>query len=833
MHFNRLQTLLVALLAALLPSITVPAQPSLPQLGMDARIERGSLGCGATYYIITNPVQKGYAQMALVQQGLPLSPAKLAALDKSFLSRMGLDPGQQGFLVQQGGNSVYRFTDIPIYRPQVLDSLLLYSFERMAEEQVPQAIIVSGDLDATELKKKMSVFSMLVSRLPQPAASHPYQWQPRPAPVVELLEGGPAHVKVAYSGARIPRDYMNTSQAIVTDLFSMEFRILLEHRLKQNLREANIPYSSIEFFSRRSADQADDEQYAVQVSVAPGDLNATLDILSRTVAEMDRFGVSPEEFYQSKQVLLPSVRRRAQEIPSADDYVHRCIGNFLYGAQLAPYTEPLRYFARKKLSDEVETRFFNEYADALLNPLENLTLELGPVAPHDTTDTVGDALFRYFEPYLEASRTPSGKQYLWHLADTVGLEVNATKVKIKSEKVEPVTGGTLWTFSNGMRVAYKQVKGCGMFNYALLLNGGLAQIGKLKEGEGGYMGDLLSLYDVAGLQAWAFRDMLEGNGIGMETQVALNSMVISGDAPSGKLHLLLKALLAVANDREPNEREWNYYLRSQQIAPLSVGATLGSHLAPGFTYSARKLPGALSKETLQKANHYYDDRFSRMSDGILILSGDLDQAAVKRHLTKYLGAFRTSHAVTPRKPVEYYPHSGTITLTGKEGPKGLYVLMDAGYAFTAESYYTAQIATEALNQSLVRHLATHAFSARVEVNYRVQPQERYQILITCLPVSPEADPHRALTAIRAAIKEAALTPVPDSDIEAWKARELDHTGQVLSSGAGFVTTLVARYAANKDITSRYPQSIGGITSTKVCEFLGTLASGGRIEYIVP
>ena len=147
--------------------------------------------------------------------------------------------------------------------------------------------------------------------------------------------------------------------------------------------------------------------------------------------------------------------------------------------------------------------------------------------------------------------------------------------------------------------------------------------------------------------------------------------------------------------------------------------------------------------------------------------------------------------------------------------------------------YTAQVAALQMRQVLVRHLAPYGFSAQVDVDYRVQPQERYQLRITCAPVSKEADAYRALTAVRAAIREVALTPALEGDVRAWKALVLAGTERTMSTAPGFVATLVGRYAANKDITSRYAQSIEGISPVKVCDFLSSMASGGRIEYIIP
>ena len=258
------------LLGALLlfPTI-VPAQ-TLPSLPKDSRIQRGSLACGVRYYMVTNPSAKGYAHIAVIQRDTPLSDASREQLDPAFLSRMGVAPGEEGYVSDVDGSTVYHFRDVPFYRPEVVDSMLLYSFARVALSKAEQAVVVSGDIDPVELKKKIDIFSMLVPKMLVKENHRPdYVWEPSPAPSVQFRDGREAMVSVTYSCSRIPFPFMNTAQALVTDLFAQELRILLWHRLERALREAGIAYGDIGFTTLRSEDYGGDERYTVRVTVAP------------------------------------------------------------------------------------------------------------------------------------------------------------------------------------------------------------------------------------------------------------------------------------------------------------------------------------------------------------------------------------------------------------------------------------------------------------------------------------------------------------------------------------------------------------------------------------
>ena len=840
MHLNRLKYILLSLVAVFVFSRTVPAQ-KLPSLPADSRITKGTLSSGVTYYMVSNPSAKGHAHLAVIQRDFPLSSATREQLDPAFLSRMGVAPGPEGYLSDIDGSTVYHFRDVPFYRPEVLDSMLLYVFAQVAATRAQQAVVVSGDIDPTELKKKMDIFSMLVPRMLVKENHKPdYVWEPSPAPWVEAYPGTSpvSEVSVTYAGARIPYDQMNTAQAIVTDLFGAELQVLLRHRLARNLKDEGIPYGNIGFKTLRSMDYGGDERYTVTVSVAREQADAAMRVISSTLAEIDTRGIPAREFSEAKKVLTPSLRGRASSTPSLEDDIRRCTAHFLYGANLAPYSESLRYFTRKNVADSTEARFFNSFAGALLGQLENLTLEF--TGAPDSLDK-DQALFNYNLAYLYGSVIPSGKNYEWHSADTLSLSTFSPKIKIKGEKKEAVTGGTLMTFSNGMRVVYKQVPGNGVFHYALQLNGGLALIPDLKEGEGGYIRDMLSLYDVAGIKAPVFRDILAAGGVSMETMVDVNSLSIRGDAPSGQLEFLLKTLLALANRRSLNSSEFALYCQKQELAQPSMTDLLYQRLVPGFVYTAHQLPGRLFPETQTKAHKYYEERFARMQDGVLLISGDLQEETVRRLLLRYLGGFRTQKGSVGRKAVPLRPLSGTVTSTLEGHPRGVYVVMDTEYSLTSEHYYTSLAAAYALEQSLVRHLVPYGYTVKVENNHWAQPQERFQLQITCQPASPQGlpaqlesqDVERALSAIRQAIAASAATPPSATDLKAWKARLSYEAKLGLATPSGFVSTLLDRYSANKDIATRYAESIQSISAAQVQEFLRLLAGGGRIEYLVP
>ena len=111
------------------------------------------------------------------------------------------------------------------------------------------------------------------------------------------------------------------------------------------------------------------------------------------------------------------------------------------------------------------------------------------------------------------------------------------------------------------------------------------------------------------------------------------------------------------------------------------------------------------------------------------------------------------------------------------------------------------------------------------------------MFISCIPANvdglPESivlDQERAITAVRAAIREVSSAPVSASDLKAWKATHLERTKAIMSSPEGAVAAMEARYAFGKDI-SKYQDSINSVTPESLKGLLKALATGGRIEFI--
>lgn len=770
---------------------------ALPALVRDSRVHTGSLGSGVTYYLVQTADAPGFAHVAVAARAQ---------------------------------TPVHHFPAVPVYRTASLDSVLVKAFTLLGEG--PQAIVVSGDIDAGEIRRKLDLLSI---QLPwrEPAAPDTLSaWTPREQPVIRMARPGKGalpRVEVCYEAPPVPPAQRNTAQALVTDIFSLELVYILRHRLEREL--AGIPCLPPEVSYEGLGQGSPREWFRISVSAPEEQLDRVTGVVAAVLACLEQEGISRGELEDARAAMSPAMALTVSAPVSNREWVLRCVRNYRLGTHLAPFSEEFRLFGRKALEGEVYKGLLNNFTHGLLDHAQNLTLSLETT--RDTLD-YGAALSGYIYSYLQGRIDGSGgKDYAWHAADTLSLNVAATRIRIKGERTEPLTGGTLWTFSNGLRVVFKPVKGSRRLSYAWQLDGGLAQISGLKEGEGGHMGPLISCFGVGGMSAVAFREMLLANGISLDAHVALNGLDISGSAPPERLSLLLKALIGLSAGRTPDSAAFGDYLKKESLRADTPEDAMLRKLHPGFVYAPVRT--SLSDKTFKRAEKFYDSRLPHLADGLLILSGDLSEETVKKHLLQYVGALAPDHTAVPRRPLTLRSVSGTQTLRGYG--KDLYVLTDAAYAFTAEHYYTARLAVDALNDELTRQLRRCGYEAEASLQLCFQPQERFRVLVHCRPLPPEdssfqaeSSPSEALSVVRAVLKAAAAQPLEAPDLQARQKKLTSAVKARLATPEGQVAALLERYSVNKDVTTRYAETIGAVSAPLVQEFLRLSAEGGRIEY---
>ena len=325
-----IKSFLCSCLALLAISISMPAQ-NLPALQKDASIAQGELANGISYYLVTNPSLKGVADFALVRKGscdtlaareeLSSLPHFNKTIPYKFLSRKGIGCPEDGFISYRDDATIFRFNDVPMFDAAAADTTLLMLFDIIASKPNKHAVIVSGDIKASDIMEKMNVFALMVpSRSPTYTAPS-YTWTPSEATTWQFDPSENASIEVDFRSPRTPVEKMNTIQPFISSLFSMELGEVIRNRLRETLLSRRIPVHGMDVRHFSSADGSGDEHFTVRLDMPESQIIQASMALASTLAGLGSMGVGTDEYMTVREPVLGSLSK-AQ---SNEDMVRRCI----------------------------------------------------------------------------------------------------------------------------------------------------------------------------------------------------------------------------------------------------------------------------------------------------------------------------------------------------------------------------------------------------------------------------------------------------------------------------------------------------------------------------
>lgn len=856
---------LLASVSVLMISIIVPAA-DLPSLPVASQIRTGVLDNGVAYYLVTNHTEKGRADIALVQKGgyeyetpytsgssavhamgaLSVLPHFRSETPFSYLSRNCIWPGSDGYVAVYPDATIYRFRNMELARSKdIVDSTLLMVFdiigtqaETIGGHYAPQnqAIVISGDVDAGAVINKMNMLSMLVTRGRPAEAGAEYAWHGSANAEYHHVQSkvkGLSSIYAEYVYPRTPEKNMNTVQPLVSQKFASELGIMLKKRLAKALRESDIPVAGIDYSYVSSKEGPGDEKFRIGVETSDAYLDKAVKVLSGTLANLDTYGSLAEEYKDAQNELIMNLKRDySGDVINNTRYIDQCISAYLYGASLASSATSMNFFLTKNVQDDLGVRLFNNFVFALLDKSRNLTLECV-----SGSTSCGDVMKTFSSAWIAKVAAPYSISY----GDTLKLKKSSAKLKIRTAAQEPLSGGQIWTFDNGLKVIFRNTPGSGMFHYMWLLKGGCSLVPGLRPGESAYVSDMLKLYDVPGMSCYTFSDMLSANGISMNGEVTTSDLRISGAAPSSKLGLLLRSLYSLAENRSMNKDAYNYYRKCLQVKMLggpSMDAVLDSLMFPGNSWSSYKMPISLADDFQKRADKFFDSEFSKMNDGVLIIVGDFDEFTLKKDLCRDLGGFSTEKASSFRSRIQYRTgvgHAGKVSVGDSE--KAV-IGVSAPLTYTSANFMASYIAAMALQDRVARALARCGWHGTSSWDFIMFPEERFNFKVSCSMTRRTGMPasmvqidsvEQVVSDVR---KVMAGTRINAKELAVYRSVLLKSIEARLSDPQMIISMLVLRYSYGKDLVTRYKDKINEVNADDVNHVLSLLSDGRTADYAV-
>jgi hypothetical protein len=769
---------LLALASGLIFSSIVPmSAQDLPLLPEDAAVKRAVMPDGLCCYVADNPYVKGFADYALV--------------------------------CRESGRTLLSLKDVPTPDGSVIDSTLIrimYEVESVGRPAT-LAVIACGDLRADEVMNKLRYMSYMIPSSGQ--LSEREISSEGPAPVSFSVSAdtlkGLSTVHARWMSPRTPKELAWTTQPAVYDMAAHELGTIVCSRVRKELRDKDIPVADVSFRHLGSQETMSDEAFAFQVTVRDTCAAEAERVLRTALASVDAYGASSSEIVMAGNQYFRDmeVHHREYERTNAA-YVQMCIRACLMDTPLSTSAQRLAYLRSKDVSMKDRERLFASIASALIDmPL---------------TDSISDT-----KVYLNAS-------------DTMAFPSEGPKVGMRLSRKEHLSGGVVWTFSNGFRVVYKKMPTSGKLHYTLALNGGYGDIKELAKGEGAYIEDYLGLCRISGMKARDFLDVLELAGITMQTQVNLSNVMISGVAGESEAALLMRALLAVANDRVPDEESMAYHIECERLRLMCEDADMkgltDSLMCPDYRYSTYKSECNIPEDLSSKAENLLGRVFSKMNDGVLVLVGDMYESDLKKAILPYIGGFRTREAASRKTIVPYQPVSGSMTYGAEGDGDAIFMNISTRMPMTVENYVASEIACMLLQRIVTEALEPYGADVRIDYARRTYPEDRLGIMLVVTPREGEPMHQNVLTALRHAVSGASGIEVDPASIQACREYMKHKYVVQMQEPAYWLHAVAMRYLDGKDYTTGLASKVDASSVEDIRKILRLIEKGSCIEYII-
>ncbi len=838
-------------IAGLLSAVTLGAQ-DLPALAKASEITTGKLPDGISYYLVKNDSSPGFADFALVQpmRDKELSPRHDLVslphfLDRKpyrFLADNSVPYGERGWIQNTRGATVFRFANVPVAISEVSDSTLLMLFDIARSSRYEQALVVSGNIDVAAVKERIRILSMTLSSRQAVTEAVSYDWRPQDDLRVTKGKSPVGEISISYRSPRTDRALMNTIQPVMSRVLANEFQIVLEHRLRSAFTASGIPLADLRFRYIGSDETPSDELYFIRVYTSPDKMQEATAAVAGVLSSLDMDGASQEEVsFARSTISSASSRDYLNGSMTNAQWVDKCVASYLYGSNLASAATIGSLFTGRKLDIGRETELLNRYMASFLSPKRNLHLHFASPAAAD--EQALEAAFRdgWLNPVSLKGDVPAAE-------DTLRLVSPRRKVRLKNTSADSFSGGKMWTFSNGINVVYKKLPTKGSFRYGLMVKGGWAEIKGITGAEAALVEDVLELQQVCGMSGARFRDLLAMNGISMEPGLSLSDVRFTGAAPSTSLSLVLKAMLSVTNSSAPDPEAYARYkeekairLQRDKFSLEGTRAVLDSTMCPAYKYAAGSLPELPADDFPSRVSDYLSLKGSTLRNGLIVLVGDLNEAAVLKLLTHSLGDFRTvqQRVFRPRLPYPLRECWSSSYDRGTWREAGVNVSLSALLPFSPENKTTLQLCCTALEMELSRAMAPKGIHCSVSGTAELLPSEQLTVFVNCkacpqtgLPsdVVP-ASPLSMLESVRYVINNLSVKDLDPSTLARCKTILTKRLASENGNAKVLCDAILYRNSTGRDLVGGRQDLVKSISASDVRKMFVAL-SKCNCEYVV-
>ena len=507
-----------------------------------------------------------------------------------------------------------------------------------------QAVIVVGDVDVDQVENKIkTIFADIpAAENPQPKVLH--KIPDNVEPIIGILtdpEMTSSSIEVMWKSEPMPKEYMNTDIAFMTDLIKMYVRLIMSERFTDITSQPDAPFLGGSFYISSLCNSCD--ATTGSVSFKEGDAINAFTAFMIELEKMKRFGFTEGEVQRAKDNIISSYERRVEAAPTRknSEFVYPLLYNF-YDNE--PYMEPeMELQLVQMVCAQLNAAVLNQVAAQLLTDENMVILYNGPEKAglvNPTEEEIKSVLAAVKNAEIAANVEENLNEPF------ISGELKGSKVK---KEGQTIYGATEWTLKNGVKVVvlptqYKQDQI--LFNISM--NGGMSLVST--EDKVSFEDNIWALFQSnAGISKFSGTQvpkMLAGKNLSVTPYIGGTKHGVSGSSTPKDFETALQIAYLYFADPRFDEKE--YETGIQQIKAILPNIAnnpdfIFQNEMNKILYGGNPRVIQLNDETLAKANlatieRVYRELFKDAAGATLRIVGNVNPAEIKPLVEKYIGS---------------------------------------------------------------------------------------------------------------------------------------------------------------------------------------------------
>jgi zinc protease len=647
-----------------------------------------------------------------------------------------------------------------------------------------QALIIVGDIDATDMEKKVK---KLFADLKNPAAE-----RKRVAYAIPLtgknqfialtdneLTRTTAEVIIKHKAP-----VMGTAADYKGLLIRQLFNSMLTSRFAELSRRPEPAYLSANAGIKDFLGGLD--TYRATVVVKPGELKKGFTAMWYETERLKKLGFNADELERAKQTLkeqFANVYREKDKNPS-ENYVQEYLAHFLK-KEAAPgiageYKLMNTYLPLIKLNDF--SLLMNDY-------LKEADRDIIITAPADTQKDMPTK--EEVDQWIAEVKKMPMQSFVIQKASSALLAAEPVAGKIVSEAHDSKVGLTILTLSNGVKII---IKPTGFKNNQVLFRGfspgGTSLYDDRDYPSAANAASIISAAGVGSLNAGELDRFVADKELEIRPYIAERYQGITGGASAKDFETAMSLIYAYLTQPQKDSVLYKsmmdrsrarYYNRANDPGSVyndTVSAVLGNNNFRRTGPSIKKL----DMVNLDRAYQIYKERFANAGNMVFVFTGSIDLAKAKPVFEKYLGSLPQIPGADKAKDLNNDIPAGEISkivYKGKEAKASVLLVYSGKYDFSQRNNILFDALRETLNIRLLETLREEesgVYSPRVELTTTKQPDPRFTLTIQfgCAPANID----KLIATAKAEVVALASKGPRIENINKWQAewvrqRELD------------------------------------------------------------